>query len=540
MEKYALGKKLGQGSFGTAYVVKDKNGKQFVMKQIDTSKMTSNEKKEARNEVTVLSALKHPYIVSFRESFMDRSYLCIVMDFAEHGDLYGRIDSVKKGRKTFTEPQILRWTAQVSLALKYMHDKHILHRDLKSQNLFLASGDTLKVGDFGISKVLECTQACARTTIGTPYYLSPEICQEKPYSWASDIWALGCLLYELCALKVPFDGPNIKALVNKITRDPAPVIPSRYSSELIQLGKDLLQKDHRQRPTADAILAKPLIQGEIRQMLQEHSREQSGPSSAAPSTPAKPQKPSSEARRQSVDESDSGSVLFAVELTGGPGIKREAVGRKLEHTCRKGMASGTTMRLGRNHQLSFWKEVCKPDTVGYISRDQFDVQVSGTVGALIFTLVNKSSNGIDIGSSKLESKGQTKSLAPDEWLVLNTATEYEVHLRFTVGPHPDAGSAVRSRPPVPEKRAASPRLGNAGREVVQRQGGARAETPGRPGPPGRALSTPRLKASPSRGASPGRVNSRPSSRQASPAGGRRGAAGMPSTPKRGQSPGGWR
>jgi NIMA (never in mitosis gene a)-related kinase len=148
-----------------------------------------------------------------------------------------------------------------------MHDKHVLHRDLKSQNLFLTSSDRLRVGDFGISKVLESTAAFAKTAIGTPYYLSPEICQEKPYSFGSDVWALGCVVYECCALRVPFDAQNIQMLVQKITRGPLPQVPAHYTQELRQLCGDLLHRDQTQRPTATDIIQRRFVQDEIRRML---------------------------------------------------------------------------------------------------------------------------------------------------------------------------------------------------------------------------------------------------------------------------------
>merc|ERR1719476_1256008 len=123
------------------------------------------------------------------------------MDYADGGDLHQRIQRQKPSSKLFPEDKILKWFTEAGLALKYLHDKHVLHRDFKSQNLFLTAQDRLRIGDFGISKVLENTCAFAKTTIGTPYYLSPEICMERPYTFSSDIWALGCVLYELGALR---------------------------------------------------------------------------------------------------------------------------------------------------------------------------------------------------------------------------------------------------------------------------------------------------------------------------------------------------
>jgi len=269
-------KDIGQGSYGKAMLVHDQDGKLYVMKTIDMSAMDRKQRRDAINEVRVLSCLKHPYIVSYRESFSENSTLAIVMDYADGGDLYQRIGRTRKAGQSIPERQIVRWFTEASLALKYMHDKHVLHRDLKSQNLFLTSSDRLRVGDFGISKVLESTAAFAKTAIGTPYYLSPEICQEKPYSFGSDVWALGCVLYELAALRVPFDAQNIQMLVQKITRGPLPQIPSHYTQELRQLCGDLLHRDQTQRPTATDIIQRRYIQDEIRRMLYEERAKAAG------------------------------------------------------------------------------------------------------------------------------------------------------------------------------------------------------------------------------------------------------------------------
>merc|ERR1719486_1351263 len=240
------------------------------------SRMDGKQRRDAVNEVKVLASLKHPYIVSYRESFTENGMLAIVMDYAEGGDLHQRISITRKARQTFPESQIIRWFTEAVLGLKYMHDKHVLHRDLKTQNLFLTSADRLRVGDFGISKVLESTVAFAKTAIGTPYYLSPEICQEKPYSFGSDIWALGCVLYELAALRVPFDAQNIQMLVQRITRGPLPQIPSHYTQELRQLCMELLAREQAQRPTATDIIQKRYVQDEIRRMLYEERAKAAG------------------------------------------------------------------------------------------------------------------------------------------------------------------------------------------------------------------------------------------------------------------------
>ena len=134
------------------------------------------------------------------------------------------------------------------MALEYVHGRKILHRDLKSQNIFLTANNTIKLGDFGISNVLENTCDQALTVQGTPYYMSPEVCQSKPYTYTSDVWALGCILYELCTLKHAFSAENLLGLVFKIVQDKQEPISSEYSADLRNLVSLMLNKDEKKRP----------------------------------------------------------------------------------------------------------------------------------------------------------------------------------------------------------------------------------------------------------------------------------------------------
>lgn len=283
---YTQLRKVGEGSFGAAILVqhRDDNVKAIV-KVIDISRASRQEKDDALKESRVLSSLKHPYIVRYRENFLEDGWLCIAMDYCEGGDLSDRIKKTKQQNKSFPEEQIVRWFTQGILALKYIHDLHILHRDLKSGNFFLSKSGNMKLGDFGISKVLECTAAVAQTQIGTPYYLSPEICQGRPYAWGSDIWAMGCILYEMCAKGVPFDAPDLKSLIQRITRGPAPEVPGNYSQSLQALVRTCLSRDAAQRPPAADILKMPIIQEMVRRMLGEVKAEEES-AAAAPAAPA--------------------------------------------------------------------------------------------------------------------------------------------------------------------------------------------------------------------------------------------------------------
>ncbi|XP_044213762.1 serine/threonine-protein kinase Nek1-like [Thunnus albacares] len=180
MEKYEKVKKIGNGGSGKAILVKSKeDGHQYVIKEIDISGMSPEERQESQKEVEVLADVSHPNIVQYKESFEEEGCLCIVMDYCEGGDLLKKIKS-QKG-ELFSEKRILDWFVQICLALKHVHDRKILHRDIKPQNIFLTKDETVQLGDFGVSRVLNSTKELATTFIGTLLYLSPEIYENEPY-----------------------------------------------------------------------------------------------------------------------------------------------------------------------------------------------------------------------------------------------------------------------------------------------------------------------------------------------------------------------
>ncbi|ROL48936.1 Serine/threonine-protein kinase Nek5 [Anabarilius grahami] len=191
--------------------------------------------------------------------YPDRNNLYILMEYCDAGDLMNRI-KMQRG-KPFTEQQIVDWFVQICLGLKHIHDRKVLHRDIKSQNIFLTLGGLkVKLGDFGIARMLNNTMELARTCVGTPYYLSPEICENRPYNNKTDIWSLGCVLYELCTLRHPFESSNLKQLVLKICRGRYSPVSQRYSNELRLLLNQLFKVSPRDRPSANSLLKRPLLQ----------------------------------------------------------------------------------------------------------------------------------------------------------------------------------------------------------------------------------------------------------------------------------------
>ncbi|XP_039092008.1 serine/threonine-protein kinase Nek5 [Hyaena hyaena] len=260
MDKYDVIKAIGEGAFGKAFLAKGKSDSQHcVIKEIDFAKMPSREKEASQKEVILLAEMKHPNIVTFFSSFQENNRLFIVMEYCDGGDLMKRIH--RQRGVLFSEDQILIWFVQISLGLKYIHDRKILHRDIKAQNIFLSKNDMVaKLGDFGIARVLNNTMELARTCIGTPSYLSPEICQNKPYNNKTDIWSLGCVLYELCTLERPFEANSLHQLVLKICQARFAPISPRFSRDLHALVSQLFEVSPRDRPSINSVLKRPFLE----------------------------------------------------------------------------------------------------------------------------------------------------------------------------------------------------------------------------------------------------------------------------------------
>ena len=226
--------------------------------------MNEESKKQIYNEANIMKKLFHPNVISFKDVFRDvkLDYFYIVMEYADDGDLSKKIklQQKKKIEKNFSEEKILKYLYQICNGINYIHSKNVIHRDIKSQNIFLMKNGDVKIGDFGIAKSLTKTKSNAMTIIGTPYYFSPEIINGEPYNYKTDIWSLGVVLYEMCTLKLPFDSNNIAQLSMKILRGNFDPIPFKYSKEMHNLVKKMLNVDQNKRPDIKEIMQYPLLQ----------------------------------------------------------------------------------------------------------------------------------------------------------------------------------------------------------------------------------------------------------------------------------------
>eukprot|EP00466_Bigelowiella_natans_P019950 jgi/Bigna1/35206/e_gw1.8.48.1 len=275
--QYELVRRIGQGSFGIVNLCRAKDGCQVVVKVINLSSLKKEERESAEKEAEVLSTLDyHHYVVRYIESFLHNNNLYIVMEYCDGGDLAQRIALAKKNGKFFKEEKVMKWFVQMALGLEAIHSHNILHRDLKSQNIFLTgSGEDAKIGDFGISKAISPLSLILKDMFdihvktGTPYYLSPEICEGRPYSKGSDIWSLGCILYEIVTLRRAFTGKNLPNLVLKILRGKYPPIPDIYSKKLARIIESMLRQDPKLRPPIEQILVSSKVKTSLSEVQKE-------------------------------------------------------------------------------------------------------------------------------------------------------------------------------------------------------------------------------------------------------------------------------
>ena len=233
MEDFEIISKLGEGAYSIVYkVIRKIDKKIYALKKVKLLNLSEKEKENALNEVRILASVKSNYVVSYKEAFFDEKdrTLCIVMEFADKGDLYQKIVEHKKKSIFFDESTVWHIFIQLVKGLKSLHDLNILHRDLKSANVFLFSNGEAKIGDLNVSKVTR--GGLGTTQTGTPYYASPEVWNDSPYDNKSDIWSLGCVLYEMITLRPPFRAENMEGLYKKIIKGHFSKIPDIFSNDL--------------------------------------------------------------------------------------------------------------------------------------------------------------------------------------------------------------------------------------------------------------------------------------------------------------------
>ena len=250
---FKIVKLLGKGTYGAVYkVIRKSDKEEYALKEVSLKALKKREREDAVNEVRVLASIKHRNILRYCEAFLEGSNLYIVTEYAKGGDLHGKIKRYTAKRKSLAEKTVWTYLLQLCSGLETLHKINIMHRDLKPKNIFLTAHNQIRLGDLGCAKVMKA--GMARTQIGTPYYMSPEIWEHKSYNAASDIWALGCIVFEMCSGRPPFLANDMQGLARKVRFNASPTIGSAYSRDLASLVKRMLSKDPRNRPTAESIL----------------------------------------------------------------------------------------------------------------------------------------------------------------------------------------------------------------------------------------------------------------------------------------------
>ena len=245
---------IGQGMYGKVYKsLNIKENKYYAIKSLNFKDISEKERQNIEREVNLLKELKHQNIVLYKDSFIDKdNYFNIVITFCEGGDLYKKL--FKESNKHFDENTIIKWIIQLLLGLSYIHDKQIVHRDIKTKNIFIQSGNFLRIGDFGIAKFFNQTQTMNKI-VGTPLYMAPECFkQNNKYSYKSDIWSLGCCIFEMCNLKHAFQGNFFPAVSVKISEGKRGPLNKHYSENLKQLVDSMLDLNYNKRLNISSIL----------------------------------------------------------------------------------------------------------------------------------------------------------------------------------------------------------------------------------------------------------------------------------------------
>ena len=253
-EMYEVGRAVGKGGYAVVYKgTRRDDGTRVAIKQVDLHEMSERKRLRCLREVQLLGNLRHPGIVEMYDSFLDDEKLCIVFEWAAGGDLKRLLRKHLAAGALLDEGTVWRTFRQIAAAVAHMHERRVMHRDIKPANVLVTANGRCKVADLGLGRQFGSNTVAVDSKVGTPYYVSPEVVKGEPYDWSSDVWSLGCLLYELATLRSPFEmeGANLYAVFQRIsTSSWAPLPSHRFSPPLVELVRQMMDPNPRDRPSA--------------------------------------------------------------------------------------------------------------------------------------------------------------------------------------------------------------------------------------------------------------------------------------------------
>ena len=266
MDQFQILERLDYRNFAIVLKVRRKSDNEiYAMKRVKLGDLGEKEKKKVLKEVRIMASLQHQNILAFKEAFFDEdNCLCIITEFAEGRDILTKIKENKKFRTTFTEDEIWDYLIQMLRGLNYLQSNNILHQEIGSANILLSRG-VAKLGYIYVSTISHHRLGVAHCE--TPYYACPELWQFKPYTSISDVWSVGCVVYEMAALRPPFMDKSVKLHIEKVINCPFPPIPTGYSTDLSTIISLMLQVNPVKRPNSSKLLKLDLVRRHDREHL---------------------------------------------------------------------------------------------------------------------------------------------------------------------------------------------------------------------------------------------------------------------------------
>ncbi|XP_056313892.1 serine/threonine-protein kinase 36 isoform X2 [Danio aesculapii] len=324
MDQYHILEVIGEGSFGRVYKGRRKfSGQVVALKFIPKVGRSEKDLRSLKREIDIMRGLKHPNIVLLLDSFETEREVVVVTEYAE-----GELFQILEDDGSLPEKQVREIACQLVSALYYLHSHRILHRDMKPQNILLGKGGVVKLCDFGFARAMSVSTLVLTSIKGTPLYMSPELVEEKPYDHSTDLWSLGCILYELHTGAPPFYTNSIFQLVQLIVRDPVKW-PDNMSQDCLSFLKGLLMKEPEKRLSWPDLLHHPFVADGVLMVSDEGS---SNPLTVPPSPDVQALKHQQVAEKTTVRSGEGKLLRKAREL------------REKEKTNRREVASGSAAR----------------------------------------------------------------------------------------------------------------------------------------------------------------------------------------------------